>query len=119
MSDAVLLTGFPSLLARTVCAEIVQSDPQARVRAVVRSKFLADATTFLEELPVEQRERIGVVEGDPASIDLGLSGLEFKALAREITHIHHCDQVTHLGVEPSANWPRFRSIPCAVRLMSM
>ncbi|HEX3771331.1 MAG TPA: SDR family oxidoreductase [Polyangiaceae bacterium] len=102
MSDVVLVTGFPSLLARTVCTEIVQSDPQTRVRAVVRPKFLTEAASFLQELPVDQRDRVAVVEGDAAAIDLGLSGLEIKALSREITHIHHCDQVTHLGVEGSA-----------------
>src|ERR1019366_1539225 len=101
-ADVVLVTGFPSLLARTVCTEIVQSDPRARVRAVVRPKFLADASAFLEDLPAEQRDRVGVVEGDAAAIDLGLSGLEFKSLAREVTHIHHCAQVTHLGVDSAA-----------------
>ena len=100
--EVVLLTGFPSLLARTVCADILQSDPGARVRAIVRAQVDAEATAFLDELPGDQRGRLDLVEGDPAAIDMGLSGLEFKALAREVTHIHHCAQVTHLGVEPAA-----------------
>src|SRR3984957_19585458 len=100
--EVVLLTGFPSLLARTVCADIVQSDPRARVRAIVRPKFDKEANGFLDELPPDQRSRVDVVEGDAAAIDMGLSGLEFKAIAREVTHIHHCAQVTHLGVEPVA-----------------
>jgi thioester reductase-like protein len=101
-ADVVLLTGFPSLLARTVCAEIVQTDPRARVQAIVRPQFDKEANTFLEQLPPDQRSRVGLIEGDAAAIDLGLSGLEFKSFAREITHIHHCAQVTHLGVEPAA-----------------
>ncbi|HEY8039970.1 MAG TPA: SDR family oxidoreductase [Polyangiaceae bacterium] len=97
--DVVLLTGYPSLLARAVCAEIVRSDPRARVEAVVRSKFVADARSTLDQLPAEQRKRVRVVEGDAAAIDLGLSGPELKALAREVTRIHHCAQVTYLGVD--------------------
>ena len=41
--DVVLLTGYPSLLARAVCAELLASDPKARVVALVRAKFLGDA----------------------------------------------------------------------------
>src|ERR1700743_1522146 len=97
VADNVLLTGFPSLLARTVCAEIVQSDPRAHVQAVVRPKFDKEVNAFLEELTPDQRSRVGIIEGDAAAIDLGLSGLEFKSLARDLTHIHHCAQVTHLN----------------------
>ena len=49
--EVVLLTGFPSLLSRTVCAEVVQSDPRARVRTIVRAKFEKEANAFLDELP--------------------------------------------------------------------
>jgi thioester reductase-like protein len=101
-ADVVLLTGFPSLLARTVCTEIVQSDPRARVQAIVRPKYDKEVNAFLEDLPADQRSRVGILEGDAAAIDLGLSGLEFRSLAREITHVHHCAQVTHLGVDTRA-----------------
>ncbi len=97
--DIVLLTGLPSLLARAVCAEILRADERAAVYAVVRTKSLDDARAILAELPSEQRERVHVVEGDAAAIDFGLSGGEYKALAREVTRIHHCAQVTYLGVD--------------------
>jgi thioester reductase-like protein len=99
-ADVVLLTGFPSLLSRTVCREIVQRDPRARVHAVVRPKYEKEASAFLDELPPDQRSRVAVIEGNAAAIDFGLSGLELKLLTREVTHIHHCAQVTHLGVTP-------------------
>ncbi len=104
MSDAdiVLLTGFPSLLSRTVCTEILSSDPQARVQLILRPKFDKEMNAFLQELTPDQRSRAGVIEGDASAIDLGLSGLEFKSLARDVTHIHHCSQVTHLGVDTRA-----------------
>jgi thioester reductase-like protein len=98
-ADVVLLTGLPSLVARAVCFEILRGDPTARVEAVVRSKFVEDARATLDELPADQRRRVHIVEGDAASIDLGLTGAEFKGLAREVTRIHHCAQVTYLGVD--------------------
>ncbi|MDP9152537.1 MAG: SDR family oxidoreductase [Myxococcota bacterium] len=97
--DVVLITGFPALLARTVCSEIVRSDAQARVVAVVRSKSLDEARSFVAALPPEDGARVQLLEGDAAAIDLGLSGEEFKRLTREVTRIHHCAQVTYLGVD--------------------
>src|ERR1700722_2935859 len=97
--DVVLLTGYPSLVARAVCTELLARDPKARVVALVRSKFLADARTSRDELPAERRKRLRFLEGDAAAIDLGLSGTEWKELARDITRIHHCAQVTYLGVD--------------------
>jgi thioester reductase-like protein len=99
IDDVVLLTGFPSLLARAVCAEIVRSDGRARVVAVVRSKSVEEARGHVDELPVEQRKRVRVVEGDAAAIDLGLSGAEYRALAGEVTRVHHCAHVTYLGTD--------------------
>jgi thioester reductase-like protein len=97
--DVILLTGYPSLLARAVCAELVATDPTAHVHAVVRAKFVEESRALLEELPPDQRSRVDIIEGDAAAIDLGLSGAEFKALAREVTRIHHCAQVSYLGVD--------------------
>lgn len=98
-NDVVLLTGYPSLVARAACAEVLASDPSARVVAVVRGKFAADAEAARAELPPGQRERVRFLEGDAASIDLGLSGAEFKGLVREVTRIHHSAEVTYLGVD--------------------
>ncbi len=97
--DVVLITGFPSLLARTVCAEIVHSDAHAIVHAIVRAKSMDDACAFVASLPDDEGGRVNLLEGDAAAIDLGLSGEEFKRLTSEVTRIHHCAQVTYLGVD--------------------
>ncbi len=97
--DVALVTGFPSLLARTVSAEIVRTDPRARVRALTRPSALEQAQAALAELAPHERDRVDVVEGSAAAIDFGLSGAEFKALAGEVTRVHHCAQVTSLGVD--------------------
>ena len=41
--DIVLVTGFPSLLARAVCTEVVRSDRGARVVCIARSKPAEEA----------------------------------------------------------------------------
>jgi thioester reductase-like protein len=87
------------MLARAVCSEILRSDAQARVYAVVRSKFLEEAQAYLEGLSAEDRHRVEVIEGDAAAIDFGLSGHEYRSLGKDITRIHHCAQVTYLGVD--------------------
>jgi thioester reductase-like protein len=97
--DVVLLTGLPSLLSRVVCSEILRTDPRAQIEAVVRTKFVEDAMSALDRLSAEDRRRVHIVEGDAAAIDHGLSGAEFKSLARRVTRIHHCAQVTYLGVD--------------------
>ncbi len=70
-----------------------------RVRVLARASTAAETEAALAELSPRQRARVDVVEGDPSAIDFGLSGAELKALAREITHLHHCAQVTHHGVD--------------------
>jgi thioester reductase-like protein len=97
--DVVFLTGYPSLMARAVCGEVLASDPKAKVIALVKAKSVAEARAAREEMPSERRKRLRFLEGDAAAIDLGLSGTEWKTLAREVTRIHHCAQVTYLGVD--------------------
>ncbi len=101
--EVVLLTGFPSFPARRMCEELVRGGPgrprRTLVHAVVRSKFASEAKEALEALPFEERTRVNLIEGDAASMDLGLSGQEFLSLAREVDRIHHVAQVSYLGVD--------------------
>ncbi|MGD0673785.1 MAG: SDR family oxidoreductase [Polyangiaceae bacterium] len=97
--NVVLLTGLPSLLARTVCEEILRTDGKGAVRALVRPNERDEMKTALDALGVEWRGRVDFVEGDAASIDFGLSGNEYRALTHEVTHVHHCAHITDLGVD--------------------
>jgi thioester reductase-like protein len=97
--EVVLLTGYPSFNARKMCEELVRSSERVLVHAVVRSKFFDDAKTSLDELSLEQRGRVKLIEGDVASMDLGLSGKELRELWGEVDRIHHCAQVSFLGVD--------------------
>ena len=100
--DVVLLTGYPSFIARAMCTELVADGRRTLVHAVVRAKEAAEARALLDVLPLERRNRINLIDGDPAAMDLGLSGHEFNELTREVDRIHHCAQTTFLGVDEAA-----------------
>ncbi len=97
MSDHVLVTGFPRMIAKRVAAEVLAKRPEARVSLLARSKFLEQATAFAQR--ALHKERLSVVEGDCASIDLGLSGQEWKSLCRDLTHIQHHAHVSYEGAD--------------------
>ena len=99
--EVVLLTGFPSFSAKKMCEELVRGPSLSLVHAVVRAKFLDEAREALDELPLEARARVNLIEGDAAAMDLGLSGAEFRQLTREVDRIHHAAQVSYLGVDRS------------------
>jgi thioester reductase-like protein len=99
VDEVVLLTGFPQLLARKVCEELLRERGTV-VRAVVPAKFLGAARTALDALPLEARARVSLIEGDVAAIDLGLSGAELAELAKEVDVVHHCAHVTYPGAAP-------------------
>lgn len=95
--EVVLLTGYPSFAARKMAEELLR-DRGTYVHAVVHPKLEADARAALDLLPLGDRQRLNVIEGDAAAMDLGLSGVELAAIAREVTRIHHCAQASFIGV---------------------
>ncbi len=97
--DVVLVTGYPSQLAREVCAEAMRSDAAARVRVLAPARRLERARAEIARLPDALRGRVALIEGDPSAIDMGLSGAELRELTREVTRIHHCAAVLHSGID--------------------
>lgn len=97
--ESVLLTGFPSFTAQRMVRKILATDAEARLFMLAREKFARAAEDFLEPLPEAQRRRVRVVVGDVCDMDLGLAGSEYKALAEEVTTIHHLAGVYWMGVE--------------------
>ena len=95
-----LVTGFPtSFLAVRVVEKLLREEPALSLRLVVQDKFRARADAKIGALPARDRERVKLLDGDAAAMDLGLSGAEFMELAREVDFIHHCAAVTYLGVD--------------------
>ncbi|MBX3226782.1 MAG: SDR family oxidoreductase [Labilithrix sp.] len=98
MPESVLVTGFPSFVARKMVEELVR-EPDVVVHAIVRTKSLEEARAALDVLPLAERRRVDVIEGDAAAIDLGLSGAEMRELLPKIDVIHHLAQVSYMGAE--------------------
>lgn len=97
--ESVLVTGFPSFTAMRMIRKILASDPEARLHLLAREKFARAAEEFLAPLPDSQRRRAEIVVGDVCDMDLGLAGSEYKALAEQVTTIHHLAGIYYLGVE--------------------
>jgi thioester reductase-like protein len=98
MDDVVLLTGLPSFYARRLCEGLLEA-PRTFVHAVVPDRLAAEAEQFRGSLPADQRSRLGLLAGDAASMDMGLSGAEYRALSGEVDRIHHAANVSYLGVD--------------------
>jgi nucleoside-diphosphate-sugar epimerase len=94
--DTVLLvTGYPSLHARRMIEQIVTSEPGALVYVLVPTEPEDAAAEAPElQLSAEQQARVVFLEGSPHAMDLGLSGAEFRQVAREVDRIHH---LAHAG----------------------
>jgi thioester reductase-like protein len=85
MSDRVLVTGFPRMIARRVAERVLDERPEARVDLLADGDALDRARSWA----AERGGRARVIEGSCASIDLGLAGAEWRALKNEVTHIQH------------------------------
>jgi dephospho-CoA kinase len=96
-TETILVTGFPAFTARRMIAKIAQRQPAARVKVLARQKFAEDAQRLADEL---DDRRVEVLVGDVCDMDLGLSTLEYAALCKELTAIHHLAGVYYTGIDP-------------------
>lgn len=96
--EVLLVTGFPSFRGRKLVEHLLAAHPGALVHAVVHSKLAGAAQEAVGRLEPAARQRLVLVDGDAAAIDLGLSGASYRALAAEVDCIHHAAQVTYPGV---------------------
>lgn len=98
--DVALVTGFPAFTARRMIAKLLAAEPPeqtAKFYILAQQKFADDAVRFLAALP--GRERAEVLVGDVCDMDLGLSSVEYRALSRELTWIHHLAGIYFMGVD--------------------
>ncbi|MCC6746279.1 MAG: SDR family oxidoreductase [Deltaproteobacteria bacterium] len=95
--ETTLVTGFPSYTARRMILRLLREDPRDRLFVLVRHQDAGAASEFVAPLPVADQRRITVLVGDATSMDLGLSGKEYRALMAELTCIHHMAARYHLG----------------------
>ena len=96
--EVTLVTGFPNFRARKMVEYLLVVEPRSLFYLIVRDKFAKDAAKIIAALPKAHRERVVIIEGDAAAMDLGLSGAEYRTLGAEIDRVHHLAQITYPGV---------------------
>jgi nucleoside-diphosphate-sugar epimerase len=95
----ILVTGFPSFVARRLVQTILTHEPDSTVRLLVRPDYVDAAARHLTELKVD-RSRVKLMSGDVVALDLGLSGGEYLDLVAHVTDIYHIASIWYLGVDP-------------------
>ena len=96
--EVTLVTGFPNFRARKMVEYLLATEPRSLVYLVVRKALENEASAALARLPKGERERVVIIEGDAAAMDLGLSGAEYRTLGAEVDRVHHLAQITYPGV---------------------
>jgi len=94
------VTGYPGFIGKRLVRRLVEqlSGKPDRLVLLVQPK---NARAAREDLAALGASRAEVVEGDVEQMHLGLSGVEFKALAREVTDVWHLAARSFLGAERS------------------
>jgi thioester reductase-like protein len=90
------VTGYPGFIGKRLVRRLVEDALRSPARLVllVQPKNAAAAREDLGALGAERAE---IVEGDVEQMHLGLSGAEWKSLAREVTDVWHLAARTRLG----------------------
>lgn len=93
------VTGYPGFIGKRLVRRLGDAlrDRDARLVLLVQPKNAAAARQDLAAANVGAE----VVEGDLEQMHLGLSGAEFKALARSVTDVWHLAARTFLGADPA------------------
>ncbi|HNS96329.1 MAG TPA: SDR family oxidoreductase [Polyangiaceae bacterium] len=117
LASAVLLTGYPSFLARRMAEQILAHEPNTQLYCVVRSKFLPWAQQTRLTLPASQRNRMVLLEGDAASMDMGLSGAEYREVIEKVDKILHFAQYRDVRADPQ--WAHHTNVQGALEALEM
>jgi dephospho-CoA kinase len=101
--EVVLVTGFPAFTAKRMIARLLsppkdQGAPPDKLYVLAREQFADDARKLVTSLG-PHAERAEVLVGDVCDMDLGLSSVEYRALSREVTWIHHLAGIYFAGVD--------------------
>jgi thioester reductase-like protein len=95
--EVALVTGFPAFTARRMIAKLLAAEPDTKLFVLARDKFAPEADALLDQL--KAGDRAEVLVGDVCDMDLGLSSVEYRALSKELTWIHHLAGIYFMGVD--------------------
>ena len=96
-AEVALVTGFPAFTARRMIRKLLTAEPETKLYVLAREPFAADAARLLESL--DAGDRAEVLVGDICDMDLGLSSVEYHAISKELTWIHHLAGIYFMGVD--------------------
>ena len=92
----ILVTGFPSFVARRMVATLATRLPDATLRLIVMPDQLDRARAEIDTLDIDA-ERIVLMSGDVVAMDLGLSGREYLEVITHVTDVFHIASIWWLG----------------------
>ena len=92
---AVLLTGFPSFLARALARQLVRDGLQGQLWLLSAPKLTAAARKVVATLPRSRGLSVHLLTGDVLDLHLGLTGPVFRKLAAQVTEVFHLAEVSH------------------------
>jgi nucleoside-diphosphate-sugar epimerase len=98
-SNAILLTGYPNLLARRLLEKILERQLSAQVICATAPTAMENAREHLATLPEPFRHRVYLCPYDVTAMDFGLSGTDFFSLAERVALIHHCASAVRSGLD--------------------
>ncbi len=90
-----LLTGYPGFIGRRLAAKLLDSDPKAKLVALVEPRMAAAAAAAAAEL---DGKRIEVVPGDIGEARLGLADDDYDRLAKDVSQVFHLAAIYDLAV---------------------
>jgi thioester reductase-like protein len=100
--ETLLITGFPGFTARRLAFHLLTVEPEARLVLLRRPSEAEASAAQLIRLEPEQRARVDELEGDPAALDFGLSGAEYRQLAESVQRVYHFASVLDVGDKNAA-----------------
>lgn len=99
--EVALVTGYPAFTAKRMLGRLLappDGDPPDKVFVLAREQFADEARRFVASLG-PNADRAEILVGDVCDMDLGLSSVEYRALSREVTWIHHLAGIYFAGVD--------------------
>jgi len=76
--DVYLVTGFPNFRAEAMVEQLATEGSRSLLYVLIRVDAAREAEEAVARLPKAARARVVPIEGDAGSMDLGLSGKEYK-----------------------------------------
>src|SRR3954454_9028445 len=96
MAGLIFFTGFPGFIGSRLAERLLAESPDVRIAALVESKMADRAREAAAK--IEGGDRIEVLPGDIAKIDLGLSREDVERLRAETTIAYHLAAIYNLAV---------------------